>query len=192
CVRRPASVRVCVRALIADHGCDGSYEIGPRRIWTREIRARRSIDRAEQSAADQCKDHAGENDPQPAAQARRGTQQTELWVHIVRCGRGASSEHRPSQRSWVKPVNCQAVPHSARARSRCRGGCHSQRDERAAPKVTAFKPPRSESAALGQRSCFIAAAIALACPPSGRGSMAEEASWSSEPRAPGNTLGPDC
>src|SRR5262249_47003650 len=34
---------------------------------------------------------------------------------------------------------------------------------------TAFNPPRSESAVLGQRYCFIAAAIALACPPSGRG-----------------------
>src|SRR5499427_3643167 len=33
---------------------------------------------------------------------------------------------------------------------------------------TAFAPPRSD-VPLGQRSCFITAAIALGCPPSGRG-----------------------
>ena len=41
---------------------------------------------------------------------------------------------------------------------------------------------------------FTAAIGALPCAPSGEGdkNMAEEASWSSEPRAPGNTLSPDC
>src|SRR5262245_53896637 len=96
------------------------------------------------------------------------------------------------QRSSIKPVNCQAVPHSASARSRCRGDCRSQRGERAAPKVTTFKPAafrkrRVRSALLlhRRRNC-------VSMPALGEGGAAEEAPWSSEPRAPGNTLRPDC
>src|SRR5262249_5375962 len=51
--------------------------------------------------------------PQLAAQARRRTQQTELWVHIVRSGHGRLLRVALPQRSLqrVKPANCQAVPH---------------------------------------------------------------------------------
>jgi len=74
------------------------------------------------------------------------------------------------QRSWVKPVNCQAVPHPrAPGRDVALVAVHNAASALHPRCETAFKPPRSESAVLGQRSCFIAAAIALACPPSGRG-----------------------
>lgn len=43
-----------------------------------------------------------------------------------------------------------------------RGALHAARE-------TVLKSAHSEPAALGQRSCFIAAGIALACAPSGRG-----------------------
>jgi hypothetical protein len=57
----------------------------------------------------------------------------------------------------------------ARRRDVAREQFLTERGARHAARETVLKSAYSEPAALGQRSCFIAAGIALACAPSGRG-----------------------
>jgi len=196
--RQPAGIRACRGAFVTVRGRDGARRIGARRIGARRIGARRigvrrDIARAEHSAADQCKDEASQTQPQLAAQTRRGTQQTELWMHMVRLGHGRLLRASPVPSARCRGLNPRiAKPFRIeRPESRCRALAVPDAARARRAKARSIRRVQ-ETAMLGQRSCFIAAAIALACAPSGRGSMAEEASWSSEPRAPGNTLSLEC